>query len=74
MRKKVILLALILVVGVPIVMGIWRAVDEAMHGNWAGVKFYGGVAWGLTVLFLFAEYLKPNDGVERLPTRERGPR
>ena len=60
MRKKVILLALIVVVGVPVVITIWNVVDAAMHGDWSGVHFFGGVAWVLTALYLVFAYLRPN--------------
>ena len=70
MRKKVILLALILVVGVPVSITIWNVVDAAMHGDWSGAEYFGGVAWVLTAMYLVFAYFRPN--VRHEARREKG--
>jgi len=60
MRKKVILLALVLVVGAPVGVFIWDTVDAAMHGDWTNMKFFGGVVWIETAVYLVLAYSKPN--------------
>ena len=63
-KKKVILLALVLIVGAPYVLDIWSAVDDAMHGDWSIVKFFGAVAWVETAVYLVFAYFRPNEKVE----------
>jgi len=61
MRKRVMLLALILVVGVLVEMLIWSAVNAAIHGDWTGVQVVGAITSILTMVSLAVVYFKSND-------------
>lgn len=60
MKRRILWVALSVMVGFPVIAIIISITQAAKHGDWSGVQFVGWVLWSIIVAILLFALTKPS--------------